>query len=80
LPEAQSKQVAALTALYFPAPQMTQSASASWFVAIVAASGRYVPAGQATHVLEAIPEVNFPASQITQSENESWLVANVAAS
>ena len=34
-----------------------KSTSASWLVAVVAASARYVPAGHATHVLDAVAAV-----------------------
>jgi hypothetical protein len=41
--------VAAIVALNFPAPQIVQSEIASWLVAVVVESARYVPAGHGSH-------------------------------
>jgi hypothetical protein len=49
--------VAAVVVLNLPAAQIRQSASASWLVAIVAASIRYVPAGHETQVLDTVAAV-----------------------
>jgi hypothetical protein len=74
LPAGQAVQVLAnvapVTALYFPAPQIKQSARLSWLAAAVAAFVRYVPLGHETHVLDAIAAVAvlyFPARQIKQA-------------
>ncbi len=53
-------------AVYFPAPQIRQSTSASWLVDVVASSERYVPAGHAVQVLEVATAVYVPAPQTTQ--------------
>ena len=72
--------VAPVVALYFPAPQTTQSAAASWAEATVPASTRYVPATQSEHVLAAVTALYFPAAQMTQSAAASWAEATVPAS
>jgi hypothetical protein len=72
--------IAAVTALYFPAAQTTQSVSASWAEATLAASERYVPAGQAEHVIAAVTALYLPATHTTQSVSASWAEATLAAS
>ena len=57
--------VAAISALYLPAAQIPQSVSASWAVAALAASVRYVPAGQSEHELTAGSGLYLPAPQTT---------------
>ena len=66
-----------------PERQRTQSASASWLVALVATSVRYVPAGHEVQVLEddaAVAVLYVPAPQTKQSTSASWLAALVSES
>ena len=79
-PHTMQPKVFAAVSPYVPAPQITQSASASWLVAVVAASVRYVPEGQETQVLDAVAALYVPAPHITQSASASCLVAVVAES
>ena len=57
--------IAAVATLYVPAPQTKQSASASWLLALVAASARYDPAGHVEQ-LDASARAYEPALQAVQ--------------
>ncbi len=68
---------------YDPAPQIAQSERASWLAAVIAASARNVPAGQATQVLDVVAAVAVlyvPAPQTKQSASSSCKDADNAAS